>query len=753
MIFKRKMVHSILIVLFLYSILSCKTEVNNPDDNNTKYYQIIYSSKYGELPDELKEGLTVAENTILTDSYLPKLTDEKASFKGWYVDGAQLIKPGEYSVKKDIMLVASWTTSSISYHSNFGNNPTTITGLKTNYTLTENDLPILEDDHYTFSGWFYSCDSSYNGTGKQAKSGDQITNNTHLWAKWLPREYSINYNCNGGSLPSGRYIPKSYTINDTIKLVNPEYEGCCFDGWYEKEDFSTSEITGWNPGEKEGTIELYAKWKPIEYDIVFFCNGGILPDNVQTTYTVNDTIYLAIPEYKGYTFCGWYESNNFNSAQTTHWNAGDKTGTLKFYAKWAINEYTITYICNGGSISDNSKKTYTVEEPVKLPIPQQDGNAFCGWYEREDFSADKTSDWKAGDRTGNLILYAKWDNSIYNRITNLKNSETIVLSGSFEYDVISALHDALTILSEKDASILVTLDLSEVTGLTELPSYCFESCTNLIDIRIPNTLKTIGVAAFSNCSNLKTVIIPNGITLISAAAFASCANLVNILIPDTVQEIQIAAFSNCTSLETINIPKGIKSISCFANCSSLSNITIPYGVRYITGFQGCTSLTEITIPNTVEIIGRDAFRDCTGLTEITIPNTVYKIESKAFEGCSNLRSINIPNGVDWIETNTFAGCSSLTSITIPNSVNYIQKGAFSNCTNLKNIVFMDTKSTWYVKVYSDGSSGEIFANQNKPPYNNDLHTIGTMSASNTNATLLTTTYNNYYLCNDLFFKH
>lgn len=43
-------------------------------------------------------------------------------------------------------------------------------------------------------------------------------------------------------------------------------------------------------------------------------------------------------------------------------------------------------------------------------------------------------------------------------------------------------------------------------GTTEIAGYCFDHCTNLSSITIPNNIKKIGWQAFSNCSSLKSVI-------------------------------------------------------------------------------------------------------------------------------------------------------------------------------------------------------------------------------------------------------
>lgn len=64
-------------------------------------------------------------------------------------------------------------------------------------------------------------------------------------------------------------------------------------------------------------------------------------------------------------------------------------------------------------------------------------------------------------------------------------------------------------------------------GVTSIGNYAFSGCTNLTDITISNTVKSIGNAAFSN-TDLTEINIPDNVTSIGSSAFNRCVSGSNI---------------------------------------------------------------------------------------------------------------------------------------------------------------------------------------------------------------------------------
>lgn len=108
----------------------------------------------------------------------------------------------------------------------------------------------------------------------------------------------------------------------------------------------------------------------------------------------------------------------------------------------------------------------------------------------------------------------------------------------------------------------------------EIGDHAFSSCKNLVEITIPNSVKTINSSAFIYCISLKKITIPEGLETIGNNAFYFCKALETIILPQTLKNIGSNAFSWCKSLTNIAIPKSVIHVedSVFSSCGSLRHI-------------------------------------------------------------------------------------------------------------------------------------------------------------------------------------
>lgn len=126
-------------------------------------------------------------------------------------------------------------------------------------------------------------------------------------------------------------------------------------------------------------------------------------------------------------------------------------------------------------------------------------------------------------------------------------------------------------------------EFSVRNGTKVIAGGAFKGCRNFLNIKIPNSVISIGSHAFEDCDSLKSVIIPDSITDIGEFTFRYCSSLKNITIPNNIVNIGRYAFAYCYLLEDITIGKGVVTIDegAFYGCSDLKSVTIPANVKKI----------------------------------------------------------------------------------------------------------------------------------------------------------------------------
>ena len=105
-----------------------------------------------------------------------------------------------------------------------------------------------------------------------------------------------------------------------------------------------------------------------------------------------------------------------------------------------------------------------------------------------------------------------------------------------------------------------SIDGKNVTGIQ---SYAFSN-SNIKEIFIPDTVKSIGRSAFEGCKNLLGVEMGDGVEVIEPYAFAECRGLEAVALSESLVSIKSHAFYYCTSLESITIPAEVCLIEAYA---------------------------------------------------------------------------------------------------------------------------------------------------------------------------------------------
>ena len=248
--------------------------------------------------------------------------------------------------------------------------------------------------------------------------------------------------------------------------------------------------------------------------------------------------------------------------------------------------------------------------------------------------------------------------------------------------------------------------MNQVSTLTYLAPGCFEGCTGLKSVSLPNNLTDLGKDVFKGCTNLTTITWSNILDYIGTSAFEGCTALTVVSLPENVTVIDDAAFKGCTGLTTLQMQEGmLYSIGkeAFSGCTNLKSIYIPNSVSNLgsSAFAGCTAATVLSLPTSIDEIYNFTFQGCTGLTSVSIPAGVKNIDRRAFYGCSGIVKVTIPNGVELVDEEAFAGLSSECAFVFENNSPRnpdIRTNAFGNAKIM--IAYADSTVHTYAKNHS-----------------------------------------------------
>jgi uncharacterized repeat protein (TIGR02543 family) len=299
------------------------------------------------------------------------------------------------------------------------------------YYTVESSVTLADPTRkgYSFDGWYEDKDLK---TAISAISEGSSGSKT-LYAKWVPIQYSLNFDGNGSTAGVMSKETATYGSSCTLTANSFRKNGYSFASWNTKADGSGTnypdKASVKNLSSTEGgSIKLYAQWKPAAYNITYHLNGGTNDSENPTSYTYStngENTTFEKPTRAGYTFAGWYSDATLKTAVSSI-----KKGTygdVDLYAKWTPIKYSVTFKGNGstsGSMSAMKSLKYDSSYSLSKNKFKKKGYTFAGWNTKKDGSgksyADTASITKLTKKSkGKVTLYAQWESAKYSITYNL----------------------------------------------------------------------------------------------------------------------------------------------------------------------------------------------------------------------------------------------------------------------------------------------------------------------------------------------
>ena len=198
--------------------------------------------------------------------------------------------------------------------------------------------------------------------------------------------------------------------------------------------------------------------------------------------------------------------------------------------------------------------------------------------------------------------------------------------------------------AELSASVGLEFNGNQVVGIG--------SCTDA-DIVIPTVhngkfIKSIGYMAFANQTQIISVKMPDTICFIDYGAFARCSSLKSIYLPAEIYKIYIGAFDDCTSLCEVHISDFVKwcdiefeaalcnplywAGNLYLNGELVTELVFPEGTTKINDcqFVGIKNINRLVIPEGITEIGEYAFAYCKNIESVELPSTLYSLGNYSF---------------------------------------------------------------------------------------------------------------------------
>ena len=295
------------------------------------------------------------------------------------------------------------------------------------------------------------------------------------------------------------------------------------------------------------------------------------------------------------------------------------------------------------------------------------------------------------------------------------------------------------------ASFLKIPSIVDGTPVVSICENAFCSDDAIIDLYIPDSVKSLDKNCFSNAKWLESVCFFGGNVEIGEETFGNCDRLERIVIKDGSVSIGKRAFKNsvnvtfdedtCNHIVSIGEEAFLKSSEDLREEIVVSDSVVSVGARAFTkffpqrivigaslrdigddAFGSLQNLREIVvskdnphlevsgkclidktknkvviglpgakIPSTVTAIGVAAFQYRTDIEQLTLSPNITEIGERAFANCTNINYLSMSDNLKIIGKEAFKECESLTRVTLGKGITEVSEGAFEYCYSLGSV--------------------------------------------------------------------
>lgn len=670
------------------------------------YREILYRRSVNKLVK--RDFETAYVNFTRLDKYKDSQIKKEYAYELFNYENGYL----DYEVMTDY-IVSSNGTVIIEYDTNGGAfipNKVITEVVEGNYVTEQ-----AEKVHYDFLNWSLSY-------AEYSKENDAVV--FTITANYNIHNYPISYTLNGGSIASNAPTRYSYFGPD-VSIPNPVKKGYTFTGYEINGDTSEKYVDLVIKHNSSGSYDLNATYDPILIHVYFDANGGTCDTSEADIQFDYPATLPSVTPPSHYTFDGWYY--NDKPVDLEHFNVSEQNATL--VAHYLPEQYSITYILNGGDMLGEAPTSYNYESnDLKIPFAHKDGYFFSGWVKDEE--TDGNINYTITQHSyGDLVLTAKYVKYITSTedptfVTNINGSEDQNVSGivvpvgvnKIHQDVVGTRFQGLQFIeveeghsvfyandnfllyrNEEHERILalaprarcsvndVTIPECDVIG-----PRVFDGLWPIDHIITKSPLKRVEYRGFAGCIDL--VDISNAaLTEVGDEAFISCKKLhENILNTNpNLTKIGNSAFQN-TEFPHIRILSNVVKVGDYAFANTKPALIVldysPTAEISNTVFSGVSNVVNLRcrlpyLNRALELLS----------SSISSIQNIYvmgggELSSDALQGQQYFMTITFENtNFNAIYANTFKDTTNFFKTTIPGSVELIGESAFEN----SHISFLD----------------------------------------------------------------